>query len=381
MPSVGKRAEEQPSFPLELFRCQQCGHVQIGHQVSPEVLFPYSYPYLSGSTQILKDNFRNLKDRCLELNFFKKGSLVVDIGSNDGTLLSPFFDSGAKVLGIEPSKACEVANNKGIETLNKYFNKESANYVLNNYGKARIITAANVFAHIPKPHEVIDSICMLLDHNGIFISESHYLLDLLETNQYDTIYHEHLRYYHLDSLRQLFDNHGLEIFRCERIPTHGGSIRVFACRKGDYEIHNSVKEFISNEEKKGLIDGSLLSNFRQRVINSKIELYTLLQKIKSEGNSIYGIGAPSRASTLINYVGLDDGIIDCVMEVSTSHKLNKYLPGTRIPVLDESLLYEKQPDYAIILSWHIADDLIKILKKKGFKGRYIIPLPEPYIIN
>ena len=123
MPTVGERADEEPSFPLELFRCENCGHVQIGHEVSPEVLFPYSYPYLSGSTKILRDNFKNLSEQCFKLNLIEKGSLVVDVGSNDGTLLTPFFNSGAKVLGIEPSKASEVANNNGIETLNKYFNK------------------------------------------------------------------------------------------------------------------------------------------------------------------------------------------------------------------------------------------------------------------
>ena len=381
MPNVGERADEEPSFPLELFRCENCGHVQIGHEVSPEVLFPYSYPYLSGSTKILRDNFQNLSEQCFKLNLIEKGSLVVDVGSNDGTLLTPFFNSGAKVLGIEPSKASEVANNNGIETLNKYFNKESVDYVLQKFGKAKLVTAANVFAHIPNPHEVVDSIVMLMEDKGVFISESHYLLDLLETNQYDTIYHEHLRYYHLDSLRKLFDSHGLEIFRCEKIPTHGGSIRVYACRKGDFEIDKSVGEMIAIEEEKGMINGSLLSNFRQRVINSKVSLYSMLQELKSEDNSIFGIGAPSRASTLINYLGLDDGIIDAVMEVSTSHKLNKYMPGTRIPVLDESLLYEKQPEYVIMLSWHIAEDLIKILKKKGYKGKYIIPLPEPYLIE
>ncbi len=381
MPIIGQRADEEPSFPLELFRCEDCGHVQIGHEVSPEVLFPYSYPYLSGSTKILRDNFINLRDRCLELNLFEEGSLVIDIGSNDGTLLTPFNEAKAKVLGIEPSKACEVANSLGIETLNRYFNADTVELVLKNYGKARLITAANVFAHIPNPHQVVDSICDLMDDQSVFISESHYLLDLLETNQYDTIYHEHLRYYHLDSLRNLFSRHGLEIFRCEKIPTHGGSIRVFACKKGTFQIDESVSKTLDIEEKKGLLNGTLLSNFRDKVINSKVSLYSMLQNIKLSGQKIYGIGAPSRASTLINYLGLDDGIIECVMEVSSSHKLNKYMPGTRIPVLDEALLYEKQPPYVMMLSWHIAEDLIKILKKKGYKGKYIIPLPDPYIVD
>lgn len=381
MPVIDSRANEELSFPLELFRCSQCGHVQIGHEVDPEVLFPYSYPYLSGSTQILKDNFKDLKDNCLEQKLFSEKSLIVDIGSNDGTLLGNFKEAGARVVGIEPSKAYEVATKVGIETINKYFNKASANEIINKYGKASIVTAANVFAHIPDPHEVIENISTLLEEDGVFISESHYLLSLIETIQYDTIYHEHLRYYHLDSLRILFERHNFEIFDCQRIPTHGGSIRVYASKTGKFKIKNSVKQTLIEEKNKGLINGKLLDDFRDRVINTKLSLYSLIKKIKTENNRIYGIGAPSRASTLINYVGIDDGIIDCVMEVSTSHKLNKYIPGTRIPVLDESALYKDQPEYALLLSWHISNDLIKILKNKGYKGKFIVPLPEAIIIE
>jgi len=213
----------------------------------------------------------------------------------------------------------------------------------------------------------------------VFVSESHYLLPLVETLQYDTIYHEHLRYYHLGALQQLLGGHGLEIFRVKRIPTHGGSIRVFSALKGRYPVDASVPKTLAEEDQLGITDGTALKTFRERVIQSKVELHALLAPIKAEGQKIYGIGAPSRASTLINYTGLDDGLIECVMEVSGSHKLNKYVPGTRIPVLDEKKLFEDQPEYALLFSWHIAEELMTNLRKKGFLGKFIVPLPKPHI--
>ena len=377
MPEIGSVPEEQPAYPLEMLRCGGCGHVQIGLEVPAGILFPYSYPYLSGTTRILRENFADLYRECVGIILLTKDSLIVDIGSNDGTLLVNFKQGGHRVLGIEPSQAGAVARKNGIETLTAYFSRETARDVLKSHGKARVITAANVFAHIAEPHGVVDAITDLLDDDGVFISESHYLLPLVETVQYDTTYHEHLRYYHLGALRRLFERHDLEIFRVKRIPTHGGSIRVYAARKGKRPIDSGVPAQFAAEDRAGITDGSALAGFRKRVVASKLGLLTLLDKVKREGARVYGIGAPSRASTLINYVGLDDGILDCVLEVSSSHKLGKYVPGTRIPVLDEKKLFEDQPEYALLLSWHIADELMPILRKKGFKGRFIVPLPEP----
>ncbi|HZL59510.1 MAG TPA: class I SAM-dependent methyltransferase [Stellaceae bacterium] len=380
MPEIGSVAVEQPAYPLEMLRCAGCGHVQIGLEVSAEILFPYSYPYLSGTTRILRENFADLYRETAGIIPLAADSLIVDIGSNDGTLLENFKQGGHRVLGIEPSQAGAVARERGLETLTAYFSRATTAKVLKTHGKARIITAANVFAHIAEPHAVVDAITDLLDADGIFVSESHYLLPLVETLQYDTVYHEHLRYYHLGALRHLLSRHDLEIFRVKRIPTHGGSIRVYAAHKGKRPVDASVAEQFAAEDKAGITDGSALATFRKRVAASKLGLMALLDKIKREGARIYGIGAPSRASTLINYVGLDDGILDCVLEVSSSHKLGKYVPGTRIPVLDEKKLFEDQPEYALLLSWHIADELIPILRRKGFTGRFIVPLPEPRVV-
>ena len=380
MPKVGTAPSEQPAYPLELLRCDDCTLVQIGLEVDPEVLFPYSYPYLSGSTRILRENFANLYDETAGLIALTANDLIIDIGSNDGTLLSNFHGGGHRVLGVEPSQAGEVARKHGIETLTAYFNKETAAQVKGKYGAAKVITAANVFAHIGDIHSVVDGITEGLAEDGVFVSESHYLLSLVETLQYDTIYHEHLRHYSLRSLQHLLEAHGLEVFHVKCISTHGGSIRVYSARKGQMEIQPTVAAQLQAEDDFGLTDGSALKDFRARTIQSKSDLYELLAPLKRLGARIYGIGAPSRASTLINYTGLDDGMLDCVVEIAASHKLDKYIPGTRIPVLDERKLFEDQPEYALLLSWHIADELVGILRRNGFKGKFITPLPTPKVI-
>lgn len=381
MPPIGSVPVEERAYPLELLRCPKCTLVQIGLEVRPDVLFPPSYPYLSGSTRILRENFKDLCRETYEVLGLKKEDLVMDIGSNDGTLLTPFKEAGNPVLGVEPSQAGELANSRGIRTKIAFFGKKTALEVKKEYGMPRLITAANVFAHIANVHQVVEGILELLPEKGVFINESHYLLGLLETVQYDTIYHEHLRYYSLQSLKNLFDRHGLEIFRVKRIPTHGGSIRVYSARKGQYPIHSSVNELLSEEEKKGLTNGSLLKTFQTRVIQSKLDLMSLLSGLKKKKARIVGVGAPSRASTLVNYVGLDDGLLDAVLEIKGSHKIGKYMPGTRIPVLEEELLIQNQPEYALLLSWHIASELSENLRKKGYRGKFIVPLPEPHILD
>ena len=202
---------------------------------------------------------------------------------------------------------------------------------------------------------------------------------MLQTLQYDTVYHEHLRYYSLHSLKYLLEMHGLEVFHAKRIPTHGGSIRVYAARAGRFPVQSSVAEILREEEVYG-VDVARLNEFSRRVTLSKLELYTLLADIKKRGGRIYGIGAPSRASTLITYVGLDDGIVDRVLEVPGSHKNGKYMPGTLIPVMEESCLFSDQPEYALLFSWHIADELMPKLRQKGFRGQFIVPLPTPRIV-
>ncbi|MBT3658752.1 MAG: methyltransferase domain-containing protein, partial [Rhodospirillaceae bacterium] len=246
-------------------------------------------------------------------------------------------------------------------------------------GAARVITATNCFAHIEDIHSVVSAIMNLLADDGVFVTESHYLMSLLETVQYDTVYHEHLRYYSLTSLQHLLAMNGLEVVHAKRIPTHGGSIRVYAARKGAMTPRSSVREILDEETAKGGM-ASQLAAFRDQVAASKYELLAMIAGIKDAGQRIVGISAPSRASTLVNYVGIDESMMDCVLEIPGSRKIGKNMPGTVIPVVDEALLFDEQPDFALLMAWHIGDELASKLRASGYKGQFIIPLPEPRVI-
>jgi hypothetical protein len=370
---------EQPAYPARVLHCESCQLVQLALVVDPRILFPPDYPYTSRTTKILRDNFAELYTEATSLVPFDASTLVVDIGSNDGTLLSNFVKGGHPVCGIEPTERAHEANAAGVRTDMAFFDEQSASRVVAAHGKARAVTATNVFAHIDNAQHVVKTIANMLDERGVFISESHYLHSLLETLQYDTIYHEHLRYYSLEALQFLLRTGGFEVFHARRIPTHGGSIRVYAARKGTYPVQPSVAAMLDHERKVPLAEQ--FRSFRERMVRSKLELYRLLADLRGRGKRVVGIGAPSRASTLITYVGLDEGILDAVLEVPGSHKIGKYMPGTLIPVFDESYLFERKPDVALLLSWHIADELIPKLRAKGFAGEFIVPLPEPRLVR
>jgi hypothetical protein len=378
MPAVGTPPGEQPAYPAQVLRCRNCQLVQLGLIVDPAILFSPTYPYTSGTTKILRDNFAEMAQEVSRLYPIERDDLVVDIGSNDGTLLSNFAGLGS-VLGIEPTNAGKLAIEHGIPTIISFFNRESATQAREQKGRAKIITATNVFAHIEDVHSIVESILLLLRDDGIFISESHYLMPLLETVQYDTIYHEHLRYYSLTSLKYLLEMHGLEVIHARPIPTHGGSIRVYAAGKGRYPVRESVGQMLEHEA--AALTAENYAAFRKRAVDSKLGLLALLRDIKARGERVFGVGAPSRASTLVNYVGLDDAILDYVLEIKGSYKIGKYMPGTLLPVVEESRLFEDQPEYALLLSWHIAGELMPKLTARGFRGRYIIPLPEARIVE
>ncbi len=376
MVPIGQPPRQQPWFPTDLLYCSTCELVQLGLAVDPVIIFPPEYPYTSGMTKLLRDNFAELYAESSKLLGLGKDDLCIDIGSNDGTLISNFQKGGHRILGIEPTDVSKIASDRGIPTLQRYFGIDVAREVKAKHGPARVVTAANCFAHIEDVHAIVDGIVEMLAPNGVFISESHYLIGLLDRLQYDTVYHEHLRYYSLRSLKALLEMHDLEVFHARPIPTHGGSIRVYAARRGTNPVQPSVQGII-DAEPKGVAMEKRLAEFRDQVVLSKLRLYSLLRDIKEKGGRIAGISAPSRASTLINYVGLEEGIIDYVCEIAGSLKIGKYMPGTRIPVVDESKLFEDQPDCAVIFSWHIADELAPKLRAKGFRGQLVTPLPVP----
>jgi hypothetical protein len=380
MRPIGQRPAEQPAYPAQLLHCPACQLVQLGLVVDPQILFPPEYPYTSGTTKILRENFAEMYAEARTILPLTADDLIVDVGSNDGTLLSNYSGGGHRVRGIEPSQVGNLANSRGIPTWISFFGKDIARKVRDTDGAATVVTATNVFAHIEDIHEIVESILIMLGDKGMFISESHYLMSLLETLQYDTIYHEHLRHYSLHSLQYLLNMHGLEVVHAKRIPTHGGSIRVYAARKGAHPVRPTVAAILAEEESAGTLT-QRLAQFRKQVVASKLDLHGLLAPICKRGERVYGIGAPSRASTLINYTGLDDGILNCVLEIKGSLKIGKYMPGTVIPVMEEARLYQDQPEYALLLSWHIADELIPKIREKGFRGNFIVPLPTPRVVS
>ena len=364
-------------FPTELVYSPSSKLVQLSTIVNKSVVFPRSYPYTSSTTKILRDNFAELSNECEKLIDFNSKDLIVDIGSNDGNLLSNF--KKIRRLGVTPENIGKLAIKKGIPTLLKYFDRKTANLIKKKHGKAKIITATNVFAHIDNIIELMHNVLTVLKDDGVFVTESHYLMPLIKDLQYDTIYHEHLRYYSLTSLKNIFDKFKLEIIHAKEIPTHGGSIRVYVAKKNNYKKSKIVKKILNKEKK--LLNWKKFLEFRDQVVSSKLQLLALIKKIKDKKKSIYGVGAPSRATTLINYTGLTKEIVDCICEVNNSYKVGHYMPGTNIPVVSEKIIFKKKPEYLLLLSWHISKELINSLRKKGYKGKFIIPLPSPRIID
>ena len=257
-------AKEQPSYPAELLLCEKCKLVQLSTVVDQRILFPPEYPYTSSTTKILRENFYNLS-KDVKKNFnYNSDDLIIDIGSNDGNLLSN-FKSDFRVLGITPEKIGNIAIKRGIDTLIKYFNLKTANQVVKKYGKAKIVTATNVFAHIDNLENIMKGIKKCLDKDGIFITESHYLIPLLKDIQYDTVYHEHLRYYSLTSLNFLFKKFGLEIFDAKEIPTHGGSIRVYCAIKGTFSVNKKIQKIFNKE--KNFLTKKFMNSFQKKSLN------------------------------------------------------------------------------------------------------------------
>lgn len=379
MDKISENIQVNKSYPLRLVYCNNCLLTQIEDEIDGELVFPESYPYLSGTTRILRENFAEQFNELINFKPAKPNQLVIDIGSNDGTLLSNYKNDFA-VLGIEPTGAAKVAVNNNIRTIQKFFNKETAREILNDFGKAQVVTACNVFAHIPNLSTLMESVDLILEEDGIFISESHYLTQLLETLQFDTIYHEHLRYYNGNFLSRLFKDFGFEIIKIKKIPTHGGSIRVWAAKSGQYDVDKEVEQFLTNEKNSQFFGLNGHEKFAIEVLDWRQQFRKLIAELRTSNKSIYGIGAPSRASTLVTFSGLEKSDLLAVGEIQGSHKIGRYMPGTRIPIIAEEEVLEKKPDYLLMLSWHIAEELIPKIKENGYTGKFLIPLPKIKIL-
>ena len=370
---------KQKKFPLVFQFCRECINCQINFIVKPNELFHKNYPYRSGITKTLVEKLESTSKRVSDKFSFKKSSLCIDVGSNDGTLLKGFKKRGYSVLGVEATDIAKIAIKDGINTIQGFFSNKIASDIKKKYGKAKVVTATNVFAHISNIKSFMDGIFKLLDDDGVFISESHYLLDLIKTLQYDSIYHEHMRYYSVHSIEKLLSHYGMYIVDVERIKNYGGSIRIFA--KKINKQSSTVNNFKLNEIEYGLNKLQTYKLFAKKIKKNKFEILNLFKKLNKQGKKVIGIGCPGRASTFVNFCELDKKLLPSIVEQSSSLKLGMFLPGTGTPIIDEEIILEKQPEYCIILSWHYADEIIKIMRKKGLKSKIIVPLPEIKIIE
>jgi hypothetical protein len=368
--------EPEVHYPLTLLRCPACGLVQIGYAVDPEIVFPRDYPYQTGMTRILVEDFKDLADQAVTRFGLAKDDLAIDIGSNDGTLLKGFLPHGLRVLGVEPTDIAGIAVANGIPTLQAYFDERVASAIVAEHGPAAVVTATNVLAHVPNLFPFLRGITELLADGGVFVSESHYLLDLVQRLQYDTIYHEHLRFYGLRPLTAILRRAGFTVVDCERVPTHGGSIRVWAV-KGEGAGSERLEAQRREEEEFGLYEAERLEEFRRRVVDSKQRLLAMLLRLRQEGSRIVGVGAPARSSMLLNYCRIDGDLVDYVVEPPGSLKNGLHTPASHIPIVEESRLFAEQPALALMLSWHISGELMPKLREKGFRGKFVVPLPEP----
>ena len=370
--------QPEPKYPLELFFCDNCKLVQLGYAVPPEILFTDSFVYTTGSSGELVKNFSDLVEKLVKKFDLTSDDFVVDIGSNDGTLLSNYHE-GITVLGIDPSEAAKIAVQRGIPTQRTFFDEKTAKEI-SKHGKAKIITATNVFAHVKELDSFMKGVFSLLTEDGVFVEESHYLLDMIQKMEYDSIYLEHLRYYSLKPLIRLFELYDMQVFDAKRISTHGGSLRVYACKKGAYEISENIPKILAEEEKKGLYEKQTFDDFAKRISTTKAKLMEILFKIKKDGKKIVGIGAPAKGNTLLNYCEINNDILDYLAEQG-SLKVGKYSPGMHLRVVDEKQVFEDQPEYALLLAWNLKNIIVPKLKEKGFKGKFVISNPEPHIMD
>nr|WP_239071412.1 class I SAM-dependent methyltransferase [Amycolatopsis sp. SID8362] len=346
--------------------------------VSERILFSGDYHHLAGLTAGYHEHLQGLADTLAGLFDSTDGRSVVEFGSNDGSLLDKLAARSFDVLGVDPVGQVTAA---GSQVVKDYFSSTVGADLAATRGKTDLVVALNVFAHVTNLHDVLDGVTSLLKDDGLFVTESHYLVDLLETLQYDFAYHEHSRYYSVTALDEAFRRHGLETVKIERIPTHGGSIRVYAGFAGAHEVDQSVIELRELEDSLKLRDSMIYTQFAERVEQHREKLNELVRFLKNSGARVAAASAPGRAVTMLNYCGLGPDDIDVVSEISP-RKIGKLFPGTHIPIISQQeLAGDNQPEYALLMSWHIADEVITNLRNEGFRGTLIEPLPEPRILE
>ena len=380
---LAKEMLNQPetTYPLRMFWCEECSLAQLDYCVDGSVVFHPDYPYRTGVTKELVEYLNGMSSSLISKYNLKHDDLVVDLGSNDGTLLMGFKEHGIKVLGVEPTNIAKLANQNGIETVQEFFTMDIANEIKNKYSEASIVVATNMFAHMASIGEVVSGIETILKDDGVFVFENHYLLDVIQGGQFDTIYHEHLRTYSLKSLIKLFSYYDFTITDVERGSRYGGNIRVHVTKGKNRPVSENVTALLNLEENSDLYKLETYRKFAERVKKAKKDFMNFLLKIKDDGKTIVANSCPGRSVTLLNYYGVDADLIPYIAEQPTSLKLGMFLPGKLIPVVNNEILIKEQPDYVILLAWHYAEPIMEQLKARGLKSNFIIPLPDLRIVK
>ena len=368
-------------YPLRMLWCEECSLAQIDYCVDGSVVYHPNYPYKTGVTKELVEYQNSISQSLISKYTLNDTDLVVDLGSNDGTLLTGFKNKGMHVIGVEPTNISKIANQKGIETVQKFFTVDVANEIKDKHGEASLMLSTNMFAHMATIGEVVSGIETLLKEDGVFVLESHYLMDVIQGGQFDTIYHEHLRTYSLKSIIKLFSYYNFTITDVERGSRYGGNIRVHVTKGKNRPVSENVATLLNLEENSGLNKLKTYEKFADRVKKAKIDFMKFVLKIKEDGKTLVANSCPGRGVTLLNYYGVDVDLIPYIAEQPTSLKLGMFLPGKSIPVVNNEILIQEQPDYVLLLAWHYAEPIMKQLKARGLKSNFIIPLPDLKVIE
>lgn len=374
------RKGEEDTYPLVVGFCDACGHVQLTEHVAPPAMFD-NYLYISSMSDTLKEHLHDLARTAVQRFGLGHECLVVDIGSNDGTLLSGFRNEGVRTLGVDPAaNLAEMARRNGVETVTAYFGEATARRLVEQYGKASLITSTNSFPHIPDLEDLLTGVGIMLADDGAMVIEAHYLRDLLEQNAFDTIYHEHVSYWALGPLKKLFSRFGLEPVRAERLPLHHGQLRVTIRRQGSGPVDDSVAQTLAEERAAGLDRFETYQAFAKNALALRESLTEMLGKLGAEGRRVVGYGAPAKSCTLITFLGLGPDNLEYIADRSPL-KQGRYTPGAHIPVVSPERLLADQPDYVVLLAWNFADEIMAQLaeyRRRG--GRFILPIPEVTVL-
>ena len=371
--------EPETFFPLKVYTCSNCFLVQIDEYKKSDAIFNGDYVYFSSYSQSWLAHAKSYTQLMTDRFALNTNSLVIEIASNDGYLLQYFNENKIAVLGIEPTaNTAEVAVQKGIATVVDFFGVRLATSLISQNKKADLLLGNNVLAHVPDINDFVGGMKIILKDQGVITMEFPHLMQLVDNNQFDTIYHEHFSYLSFYTVKQIFESQGLEMFDVQEIPTHGGSLRIYAKHKEDITKHISenVEALLNKEKAKGINNLEYYKNFTQKALTVKMNLTEFLIQQKRAGKLVAAYGAAAKGNTLLNYCGIKKDMIDFVVDANP-HKQNKFLPASHIPVVDEQYLKNKKPDFVLILPWNLKEEITAQLQYvKAWGGKFVVPIPE-----